>query len=109
MKSRKQHNNGPVTNRWPMEAWRDDPNGKCGFPVCAIVDAKPKRFRSMCQLVQYMKQENIIQRVLHIQKGDCADASKYLTYFKSSIHHAYFLIMNKCHEIILIRMMLIFS
>ena len=81
MKSRKRHNNGPVTNKWPMEPWKNDPNGMCGFPVCAIVDAKPKRFRSMCQLVQYMKQENIIHRVLHIQKGDCADASKYHAYF----------------------------
>ena len=64
-----------LINIWPMKSWKEDPAG-CGFPVCAIVDSKPKRFRSICRLVQYMKENNIVRRVLHIQKGDCANASK---------------------------------
>ena len=70
--------NGKIKDIWPMIAGEG-----CGFPVCAIVDSKPKRFRSLCRLVQYMKDENLVRRVLHVQKGDCADASKwnlYVTY-----------------------------
>ena len=32
---------------------------------------------SMCHLVQHMKDIGMHQRILHVQKGDCADASKY--------------------------------
>ena len=64
-----------VINKWGMLEWEEDPPG-CGFPVCANIDSKPKRFRSLCQLVLYMKNNNMVRRVLHIQKGDCADASK---------------------------------
>ena len=30
----------------------------------------------MCHLVQHMKDIGMHQRILHVQKGDCADASK---------------------------------
>ena len=36
------------------------------------------RYMSMCHLVQHMKDIGMHQRILHVQKGDCADASKYL-------------------------------
>ena len=35
------------------------------------------RYMSMCHLVQHMKDIGMHQRILHVQKGDCADASKY--------------------------------
>ena len=63
-------------NRWDMDTFQDDPPG-CGFPICTIIDAKPKRFRSVCELARYMKEKGLYQRVLHFQKGDCADASEY--------------------------------
>ena len=63
-------------NRWKMDAYQDDPPG-CGFPICTIIDSKPKRFRSTCDLAGYMKENGLYQRVLHFQKGDCADASEY--------------------------------
>ena len=69
--------NGPV-KRWPMESGPDDPKG-CGYPVCALIDAKPKRFKSICHMVQHMKENGFFQQVLHFQKGDCADASKFKT------------------------------
>ena len=75
MKSRAPLNRKRPVGVWPMAADKDG-GRKCGFPVCAMLDAKPKRFRSMCKLVQYMKEKHLTQRVLQIQKGDCADASK---------------------------------
>ena len=65
-----------------MRPDKEDPPG-CGFPVCAMIDMKPKRFKSLCRLVEYMKEKNMFRRVLHIQKGDCADASK--AFFKFNV------------------------
>merc|ERR1712037_371167 len=50
-----------------------EPEG-CGRPVCAIIDSRPIRFASLCQLFNHMTNEGMYSRVLHIQKGDCADA-----------------------------------
>lgn len=74
MKERRELNN-PLLNVWPMRPDSKGPPG-CGFPVCAMIDMKPKRFKSLCRLVEYMKEKNMVRRVLHIQKGDCAEASK---------------------------------
>ena len=63
----------PMRNVFKM---REEQPG-CGFPVCAMIDMKPKRFKSLCRLIEYMKDQNMVRRVLHIQKGDCADASKH--------------------------------
>merc|ERR1712106_513945 len=50
-----------------------EPEG-CGRPVCALIDSRPIRFASLCQLFNHMTNEGMYSRVLHIQKGDCADA-----------------------------------
>ena len=39
------------------------------------------RYMSMCHLVQHMTEIGMHQRILHVQKGDCADASKYWNFF----------------------------
>ncbi len=52
-----------------------EPSG-CGSPVCTIIDSRPMRFPSMCSLVTYMTKDGLVKRLLHVQKGDCADASK---------------------------------
>ena len=54
---------------------RDEPDG-CGRPVCALIDTRPMRFSSLCQLVKTMSDEGHYHRILHVQKGDCADASE---------------------------------
>ncbi len=53
---------------------RDEARG-CGPPICAIVDMRPKRFKSMCSLIKWMKQEGHYRRVFEVQKGSCEDAS----------------------------------
>ncbi len=53
---------------------QSEPDG-CGSPVCTIIDSRPMRFPSMCGLVAFMKKLGMVRRVLHVQKGDCADAS----------------------------------
>ena len=47
-----------------------------GRPVCTIIDQRPFRFTSLCHLIKYLKDESLFHRVLQVQKGDCADASK---------------------------------
>ena len=71
--------NATIINTWKMTPEEGGEPG-CGFPVCAMIDMKPKRFKSICRLIEYMNKENMVRRVLHIQKGDCADASEYKSY-----------------------------
>ena len=71
--------NSTIINTWKMTPEEGGEPG-CGFPVCAMIDMKPKRFKSICRLIEYMNKENMVRRVLHIQKGDCADASEYKSY-----------------------------
>ena len=54
-----------------------DDNPACGFPVCVLIDQRPKRFSSMCKFLGYLTLNNLDRRFFHVQKGDCADASKY--------------------------------
>ena len=54
-----------------------DPEG-CGTPVCALVDARPKRFASMCALVRFLRENSLQRQFFMVQKGDCADASGYI-------------------------------
>ena len=65
-----------VTNCFEDKDIFVDLHRACGRPVCAIIDARPKRFRSLCALFNYMKDESLHHRILHVQKGDCAAASK---------------------------------
>ena len=53
-----------------------DDNPACGFPVCVLIDQRPKRFSSMCKFLGYLTLNNLDRRFFHVQKGDCADASK---------------------------------
>ena len=64
--------------RWPHEERLDpsEPSLGCGFPVCAVIDMRPKRFVSMCNLTAWMKQEGMERRVVEVQKGACEDASE---------------------------------
>ena len=55
----------------------------CGRPVCAIIDSRPKRFPSLCNLTLYLMQHDLTRRMFHVQKGDCADASKGFLYSNS--------------------------
>jgi hypothetical protein len=73
-KPEKKINEGKVA-RYPYKEGinQKEPAG-CGRPVCAIIDARPVRFSSLCQLFSYMKERGLVRRILHIQKGDCADA-----------------------------------
>ena len=48
----------------------------CGYPVCVLIDQRPKRFSSMCKFIGYLKINNLDRQFFHVQKGDCADASK---------------------------------
>jgi len=54
---------------WPHEA--SDAGPGCGFPVCALIDARPQRFKSMCHLLKYIEDNKLTFRMFHIQKGDC--------------------------------------
>ena len=38
---------------------------------------RPKRFKSMCALVAWMKDEGMTRRVIEVQKGGCEDVSKW--------------------------------
>ncbi len=64
--------------RWPHQEALDssEPLLGCGFPVCTIVDMRPKRFLSLCNLTAWMKEQGLERRVLEVQKGACEDASK---------------------------------
>lgn len=63
--------------RWEHKAKIDssEPNG-CGFPVCAAVDMRPKRFKSLCSMAAWMKEEGMNRRIFEVQKGGCEDVSK---------------------------------
>ena len=72
------HNTSNTNHRWDHKE-KIDPsdNPHCGFPVCAMIDQRPKRFSSMCKFLGHLKVNNLDRRFFHVQKGDCADASKY--------------------------------
>ena len=76
-KRRRRRLNAPV-KRWEHKEGLEDnePKGSCGFPVCVVIDSRPKRFKSLCALVGWMKEEGMTRRVLEVQKGSCEDASK---------------------------------
>ena len=63
--------------RWDHKEKLDEsePDG-CGFPVCAVVDMRVKRFKSMCAFVEWVNTEGHLRRVFEIQKGGCEDASE---------------------------------
>ena len=67
-----------VVQRWPHQEGLDptEPTLGCGYPVCAVVDMKPKRFTSLCNLTSWMMEHGLERRVLEVQKGACEDASK---------------------------------
>ena len=49
----------------------------CGAPVCVLLDSRPKRFPSMCSFIGFVVTYALNQRIFHVQKGDCAYASKF--------------------------------
>ncbi len=63
--------------RWDHKERLDEsePEG-CGFPVCALVDSRPKRFVSLCALAGWMREQGLERRVLELQKGGCEDVSE---------------------------------
>ena len=63
----------------------------CGAPICVIIDSRPKRFASMCSFIGFIVSYAMHQRIFHIQKGDCAYASK----FKDSLLLAFLKIVTK--------------
>ena len=63
--------------RWKHTEQLDDGEPKgCGFPVCAVVDMRTKRFKSMCAFVAWMREEGRVRQVIEVQKGGCEDASE---------------------------------
>ena len=64
--------------RWEHKERLDEtePELGCGFPVCAVVDSRPKRFVSMCKFAAWMKEEGLTRRVIQVQKGGCEDVSE---------------------------------
>ena len=52
-----------------------DPEG-CGTPVCSLIDARPKRFESLCGLARHVQEKSLKRQFFTVQKGDCADASE---------------------------------
>ena len=65
--------------RWEHKVKLDagEPDG-CGFPVCAIVDGRPKRFVSLCNFTAWMEEMGLTRRVFELQKGTCEDVSELL-------------------------------
>ena len=63
--------------RWEHKVKLDpgEPDG-CGYPVCAIVDARPKRFVSLCNFTAWAAEEGLTRRVFELQKGGCEDVSE---------------------------------
>jgi len=57
---------------YPHRPTPTEPKG-CGNPVCVILDKKPMRFTSVCQLVRSLITNNRRNQVNFIQKGDCYD------------------------------------
>merc|ERR1711915_292808 len=43
----------------------------CGNPVCVVVDKRPMRFQSMCDMALYMQSNNRMSQMNYVQKGDC--------------------------------------
>merc|ERR1711962_83840 len=58
--------------------WAHKPNEKagpgCGNPICVLIDARPERFKSMCDFIHYIDDNKLRYRMFHIQKGDCYTA-----------------------------------
>ena len=46
----------------------------CGNPVCVVIDQKPRRFKSLCSFIKFVKPRG--DQMNFIQKGDCYDISK---------------------------------
>ena len=61
---------------WPHEEYKEDPSG-CGYPLCVLDNQTPKRMRSFCQLMKWIKDDGSNEyRPFHFQKADCINASK---------------------------------
>jgi len=71
--SNKQLNEFVDEHAWSHQPHKKDPPG-CGNPICVLIDARPERFKSMCQFVHYLEDNNLHRRMFHIQKGDCLNA-----------------------------------
>ena len=55
----------------------DEPKG-CGYPICVDVDMRPKRFKSICSFVKWLRDNNHVRRIFLVQKGGCEDVSKFV-------------------------------
>jgi len=59
---------------WPHEEYKEDPSG-CGYPLCVLDNQTPKRMRSFCQLMKWIKDDGSNEyRPFHFQKADCINA-----------------------------------
>merc|ERR1711915_667350 len=59
---------------FPHEEFMDEEGMGCGNPVCVIIDAKPRRFRSLCQMAKFLRMNNRAEKYINfVQKGDCYD------------------------------------
>ena len=68
-----------AVRRWEHKVNLDprEPEG-CGYPVCVIVDARPKRFVSLCNFTAWAEEMGLTRRVFELQKGGCEDVSELL-------------------------------
>jgi len=55
---------------WPHKPKNGAPPG-CGNPVCVIIDKKPRRFQSVCDMAKFMKTNSRCEQINFAQKGDC--------------------------------------
>ena len=51
----------------------------------------------MCKFLGHLKVNNLDRRFFHVQKGDCADASKYTLYLILRITHPQIPSKSCCH------------
>jgi len=59
---------------WPHEEYKKDPSG-CGYPLCVLENQTPKRMRSFCSLMKWIKDDGSNEyRPFHFQKADCINA-----------------------------------
>jgi len=65
-----------IKDEWSWPHKDSDAGPGCGFPVCALIDARPERFKSLCHLVHYIEDNKLTFRMFHIQKGDCYNTIK---------------------------------
>ena len=64
----------------------DEPKG-CGYPICVDVDMRPKRFKSMCSFVKWLRDNNHVRRIFLVQKGGCEDVSKFVDTYSDPDWH----------------------